>query len=62
MSQNAGFEMNKLETNETNPKIMTSQCSPPQQTMMENTVPYLTTLEGLLAAAVQNVTLKLCNI
>ena len=29
MSQNAGFGMNKLETNETNPKIMTSQCSPP---------------------------------
>ena len=39
MSQNAGFETNKLETNEPNPKIMTSQCSPPQQTMMENAIP-----------------------
>jgi len=31
MSQNAGFETNQLETNETNPQIqtMTSQCSPP---------------------------------
>ena len=61
MPQNAGFETNQLETNETNPQvqIMTSQCSPPPPAN-DDAIRYLTTL--VLAAAVQNVTLKLCII